>query len=89
MNMDELENEIINSTKEFAAFNNIPFDELTQSMLLNAIRETKQKLNIHGVMQGLPIEFVEWLGEHYIKIGRHSKLSNDSTHRQPDCWQSG
>lgn len=39
--MDEIENEIINSTKEFAAFNNIHFDELTKSMVLNAIRETK------------------------------------------------
>ena len=42
--MDYFEKEIIDSTKEFAALNNIHFDGLTQSMVLNAIRETKQKL---------------------------------------------
>lgn len=37
-----------------------------------------EQLPIHGVMQGLPIEFVEWLGEHYIKMhgGWIPKYSN-------------
>lgn len=37
-----------------------------------------EQLPIHGVMQGLPVEFVEWLGEHYMKMhgGWIPKYSN-------------
>ena len=37
-----------------------------------------EQLPIHSVMQGLPIDFVEWLGDHYIKMhgGWMPKYSN-------------
>lgn len=41
--LDDLEKEIIDSTKMFAINNKIHFDELTETMILNAIREYKKK----------------------------------------------
>ena len=37
--MTAKEKEIIEATKKFAAINNIHYDELTESMVLNAMRE--------------------------------------------------
>ena len=39
MDYKKTETEIIEATKEFATINNIHYDELTESMLLNAMRE--------------------------------------------------
>lgn len=43
--MNKLEQDIISGTKEFAKLNDIHYDELTESMILNAIRETRKQLN--------------------------------------------
>ena len=39
MDYKKTETEIIEATKEFAIINNIHYDELTESMILNAMRE--------------------------------------------------
>ena len=39
MDYQKTENEIIEATKEFATINNIHYDELTESMITNAVRE--------------------------------------------------
>lgn len=42
--MNEKEQEIMSATKEFARVNNIHFDDLTESMVLNAMREYSAEL---------------------------------------------
>jgi hypothetical protein len=44
--MNKEEQEIIESTKEFAKAHNIHYDQMTENMILNAMREL---LNLHGV----------------------------------------
>lgn len=39
MDYKKTETEIVEATKEFATINNIHYDELTESMILNAMRE--------------------------------------------------
>tara|TARA_R110000796_G_scaffold89791_1_gene193428 strand:+ start:257 stop:517 length:261 start_codon:yes stop_codon:yes gene_type:complete len=39
MDYKKTETEIIEATKDFATINNIHYDELTESMILNAMRE--------------------------------------------------
>lgn len=50
MDYKKTENEIIEATKEFATINNIHYDELTESMILNAMRELN-KCFISGVVK--------------------------------------
>jgi hypothetical protein len=42
MDYKKTETEIIEATKEFATINNIHYDELTESMILNAMRELNE-----------------------------------------------
>lgn len=67
-NMDykKTEKEIIKATKEFATINNIHYDELTESMILNAMRELN-KCFISGVSQGS-----EQLSKQPIRIEGHT-----------------
>lgn len=44
MDYKNTETHIIEATKEFAIINNIHYDELTESMILNAMRELKKYL---------------------------------------------
>ena len=65
MDYKKTEKEIIEATKEFATLHNIHYDELTESMIVNAMRELN-KCFISGVSQQseLLIDFLEinnWL----------------------------
>ena len=46
--MNKEEQEIIESTKEFAKVHNIHYDQMTENMILNAMRE---QLLLHNVSQ--------------------------------------
>lgn len=46
MNYQKIEKEIIKETKKFAKSNGIHYDKLTESMILNAMRE----LNKHFIL---------------------------------------
>ena len=49
--MNKEEQEIIESTKEFAKAHNIHYDQMTENMILNAMRE---QFLLHGVGSSLP-----------------------------------
>lgn len=49
--MNKLEQDIIDGTKDFAKVNDIHYDELTESMILNAIREVNKQLNDTKVVE--------------------------------------
>ena len=63
--MTKEEQEIIESTKEFAKAHNIHYDQMTENMILNAMRE---QLLLHNVSQQR--ELLNSLAEEF----------NDSTH---------
>jgi len=44
MDYKKIEKEIIKETKEFAKIHNIHYDNLTESMILNAMRELFDKI---------------------------------------------
>ena len=54
--MNKEEQEIIESTKEFAKAHNIHYDQMTENMILNAMRE---QLLLHNVSQQR--ELLVWL----------------------------
>ena len=60
--MNKEEQEIIESTKEFAKAHNIHYDQMTENMILNAMRE---QLLLHNVSQQRELlafvkEVAEW-----------------------------
>jgi len=55
--MTKKEKEIINTTKEFSETNNIHYDELTESMILNAMREVSMENQIVKLSDLKPASF--------------------------------
>lgn len=60
-NQTELEKAIVEATKYFAEVNEVHFDSMTESMVINAIRETAQfyKEKYEGVEVTVQKEFIE------------------------------
>ena len=46
MDYKKIEKEIIKETKEFAKIHNIHYDEITESMIINAMRELFDKITL-------------------------------------------
>ena len=54
------ESEILKTTKEFAITNNVHYDDMTESMILNAIREVNVALADVSQRSELLVKFIEW-----------------------------
>lgn len=71
--MNQIEKNIIKSTKEFAKTNNIPFNKAIESMILNAIRETAFQIR-----ESLTINFDDFLDKQYGKTGTAKRKKADA-----------
>ena len=60
--MNKEEQEIIESTKEFAKAHNIHYDQMTENMILNAMRE---QLLLHNVVQAKPEKVCELMRQKF------------------------
>ena len=60
--MNKEEQEIIESTKEFAKTHNIHYDQMTENMILNAMRE---QLLLHNVVQAKPEKVCELMRQKF------------------------
>ena len=60
--MNKEEQEIIESTKEFAKAHNIHYDQMTENMILNALRE---QLLLHNVVQAKPEKVCELMRQKF------------------------
>ena len=79
MDYKKTETEIIKATKGFATINNIHYDELTESMILNAMRELN-KCFIADVI----VPKGTLVCEHPI-----DKRASFKSHGKDFCWECG